>query len=307
MHLKYTKEILKNTKVKSLINCEVNEIIQLVNSSSHCKCEFNQKQYEQNCFFCLMRSSCSRLCINRTKGPRSLKLNEITSQLFQYERNLDWNWKTEGHDLMMFLENTVKLLVRYEKKTLSVFGFPTGQCLKCHRSMKMEKRVIFRINSEEYNLSCLPITVEKIVKDLVERNGNGECCVDSISLESSNKFLIIKFSNPTDIHISGQDRILGKRLMYISHIKQTSKEGKQLNSAFFRQRDQILYQNSDGNICQSSFGIHKNVKMLTLLFSEGKENPESLDNFVYKSQVKKILSKKNICMYLILKKTKKEK
>ena len=135
--------------VKSVfgINCEVNEIIQLVNSSSHCKCEFNQKQYEQNCFFCLMRSSCSRLCINRTKGPRSLKLNEITSQLFQYERNLDWNWKTEGHDLMMFLENTVKLLVRYEKKTLSVFGFPTGQFLKCHRSMKMEKRVIFRINS----------------------------------------------------------------------------------------------------------------------------------------------------------------
>ena len=42
--------------VKSVfgINCEVNEIIQLVNSSSHCKCEFNQKQYEQNCFFCLI-------------------------------------------------------------------------------------------------------------------------------------------------------------------------------------------------------------------------------------------------------------
>ena len=32
--------------------------------------------------------------------------------------------------------------------------------------------------------------------------------------------------------------------------------------------------------------------MLTLLFSEGKENNESLDNFVYDSQVQKILSKK---------------
>ena len=148
------------------------------------------------------------------KGPRSLKLNEFASQLGQYESKLGWNWRDGQNDLMMFIRNTLKLLVRYEKKVSSVYGFPKGQCSKCRKFMKMEKRCIFEVNSEEYNLASLPVTVEHLITDLIKRNGNDECCVCSVVLEQTgNKFFIFQFSSPIDVQINREYRLLGKRLI----------------------------------------------------------------------------------------------
>ena len=117
---------------------------------------------------------------------------EFASQLGNYEIDLGWNWRDERHDLMMFIRNTLKLLVRHEKTISSVLGFPKGQCSKCRKSMKMEKRCIFEVNSEEYNLASFPVTVEHLISDLIKRNGNGECCVGSVILDSTgNKFFIL--------------------------------------------------------------------------------------------------------------------
>ena len=96
------------------INCEINNISCLINffrgfeflwsaSSGHCLCIPDHKQPEQNCFFCNLRSSCLRLSVKRTKGPKNLKLVEFISQLVHYQ-DLDWNWRSDGDDLVGFIE-----------------------------------------------------------------------------------------------------------------------------------------------------------------------------------------------------------
>ena len=158
--------------------------------------------------------------------------------------------------------------------------------------MKMEKRCIFEVNSEEYNFASLPVTVEHLITDLIKRNGNGQCCVDSVQLEpTGTKFFILQFSSPIDVQINMESRFLGKRLMYMSHIKQTSQEGKSSNVAFFKQKEELFYQNSDGNICRSSFGILKKVKMIAFVFPDDKEITESLDHFVYDVRYRNILAR----------------
>ena len=137
--------------------------------------------------------------------------------------------------------------------------------------MKMEKKCIYDINSEDYSLVSHTVTVEQLITDLIKRNGNDECCADSVVLEpTENKFFIFQFSSPIDVQIKRDYRLLGKRLMYVSHINQTSNDKIESNNAFFKQKEELFYQNSDGNICRSSFGIQKNVKMLSLVFSEAK-------------------------------------
>ena len=69
------------------VNCEINEIIQLINffrsfnflwisTDSHWLCSVPQE-----CFFCYMRSTCLRLRKEREKGPKMVQLNEFVNQL----------------------------------------------------------------------------------------------------------------------------------------------------------------------------------------------------------------------------------
>ena len=53
----------------------------------------------------------------------------------------------------------------------------------------------------------------------------------------------------------------------------------------------MFYQNDLGEICQSAFGIHQNVKILCLLFDTDEQN-YNMDNFVYSYDVLTSLSKK---------------
>ena len=78
------------------INCENKKINILLNflrkffgswplTYIHPLCNFQHK--DENCFYCLIRSSCLRIEGYRVKGPRSMKPYEYVSQLFKYEEN----------------------------------------------------------------------------------------------------------------------------------------------------------------------------------------------------------------------------
>ena len=75
-----------------------------------------------------MRSSCVRLDSKRGRGPKSLKIIEITSQLNQYQTLLGWNWRENVGDLPNFVEKSLELLNIYESRTSSLIGFPDVQC-----------------------------------------------------------------------------------------------------------------------------------------------------------------------------------
>ena len=156
---------------------------------SHCLCEFDQKQPEQNCFFCHMRSSCLRLNTTRTKGPRSLKLVEFTSHLFNYE-TLGWNWRENCADLVGFIGNTLKLLRRNDNSISSFLGFPDGQCQHCQMSVKIKRKYIYQVQTGEIAKGSKEIRIKDILHTLVSENLNKPCCLESIELEKSDKYVI---------------------------------------------------------------------------------------------------------------------
>ena len=72
----------------------------------------------------------------------------------------------------------------------------------------------------------------------------------------------------------------------MSHLKQLDQDSR---CSFFRKEDNILYQNSDGNIYESRFGIQTNVSILAVLLTKDHkreiETPEN-ENLVFGSQTK---------------------
>ena len=287
------EEIKKNV---FSVNCEIREISYLMNffrsfdclwrsKLTHCLCESDQK--ESSCFFCSMRSSCLRLNGQRTKGPRNLKMLEFISQLHQYQTNFGWDWRT--NDIGKLIMNTLRLLNIHESKTSTHLGFPDAQCQKCLKTVQIKNEYVFEVNTGE--LKSEEISMTYILKVLISRKGNDQCCLESLSLEkTSQKIMIFHFSQTQDINIFSSQKLWGKSLIYLSHIK----EQQGSNSCYFRNNEDMLYQNCIGDICKSSFGAHKNVRFLAFSISEesSPQSMEALQHLVYGNQTLKYLQKK---------------
>ena len=113
---------MPNKKIFS-VSCEANEVVNLMNffrsfndiwilTNDHQICDLNK-----NCLFCNMRSSCLRLRRERNTGPKSLKVNEFTSQLFHFGDD----WRSFSLDLKRFIEVTVNLLIKCDIKISEKF------------------------------------------------------------------------------------------------------------------------------------------------------------------------------------------
>ena len=107
---------LKQVKTVFGINCEVEEIIHLINfirsfnfiwisSTGHSLCFIDEA-----CFFCCLRSSILRLRLERKKGPMLLKLNEFICKLEEYESSLKFNFLQNLFDPAACIENTFRLV-----------------------------------------------------------------------------------------------------------------------------------------------------------------------------------------------------
>ena len=79
----------------------------------------------------------------------------------------------------------------------------------------------------------------------------------------------------------------------MSHIEEYDKDDMKSMQTFFRLKDKMLYQDQKGDIIQSKFKTHKNVKVLAIMFTEDSNElkSEALDNCVYGSQTQKYLRK----------------
>ena len=106
------------------INSEMDEVICLINFFRSCSFLWTNAKIHpfcksesltDDCFFCYLRSSCLKLNLPRSKGPRSVKLIEFISQLPQYETEIKWNWKDNFEKIDEFIEKTLMMLNRREK------------------------------------------------------------------------------------------------------------------------------------------------------------------------------------------------
>ena len=118
-------------------------------------------------------------------------------------------------------------------------------------------------------------------------NVNKTCCVESLKLEKCEKYVVLQFSSPVDIKITPEESIWGRRLRYISHVEQ------QDDQVFFRHEHKILYQDQKGDICESKFGNHQNVTILSILFDEDDlvQKLDAVESMVYGKQAQKFLQK----------------
>ena len=86
--------------------------------------------------------------------------------------------------------------------------------------------------------------------------------------EQSRKYFFIVLSTPLVIDIQPEETVWGKKLKYISHISQEQTYGNENYYTYFVQDEKILVQNEKGDLHQSSYGDHLNVKIIAVLFDE---------------------------------------
>ena len=66
---------------------------------------------------------------------------------------------------------------------------------------------------------------------------------------------LAKTSSPTSFQICRTEQIFGHTMKYVSHIE----EVQGFNQAYFSHGNEMLYQDDENNIFQSSFGVHERV------------------------------------------------
>ena len=151
------------------IKCESIELIQMMNflrsfdllwelNDAHNLCSF-----KENCFFCHMRSSFLRLTEERTMGPKGKKLNEIVSQLGQYEQKLYIHWRSLLTNVPLLVENTMKLLESDAFNPNPYFGIPSGQCQQCRFAFNDENKIFYDVSSVSV-LKIKEVPMEHIIK-----------------------------------------------------------------------------------------------------------------------------------------------
>ena len=243
------------------LNSEISEIICILNffracdflwkTSNHPLCESDTKSVSEACFYCYMRSSCLRLNQKRSKGPRSIKLIEFTSQLPQYQDKLGWNWMLNCNKSGDFIENTLKMLDKIEN---FIHNF-NWNCQNCGAKLKPNDDYLWKTNHRKPSSS-----VKDILQGLIEMHGNNACCRESLKSKiKKKKFIILDLAHPTDIFLSALEEVFGSRIKYVSHIEET--DGRQ-EQVFFSHGYDMVYQNSEDKIQKSSYGLHKNVNFL---------------------------------------------
>ena len=132
------------TKAIFSINCDTEPIVHVISffrslmfiwDSLSCHALCSEKSSQKR-FFCHMRSSSIRLAASRVKGPKSLKMLEVVSQLDQLEIILGWKWKKEIENIPKWINKILSLLQQYESKLLPLFDIPTLSCNICEKKYK---------------------------------------------------------------------------------------------------------------------------------------------------------------------------
>ena len=100
------------------------------------------------CFLCCTRSSILRLTSKRIKGPKSLKLYEMISQLDQLETLLNWNWSENKENIPLSIKKVISLLLHHDKRLSSLFGIPQALCLICGATEKFEKNLFIELSTD---------------------------------------------------------------------------------------------------------------------------------------------------------------
>ena len=104
--------------------------------------------------------------MNRNKGPKGIKLQEIIHQLFKYEVKLNWKWQENKSEIIDFILNTLKLLRRDEPSIVTLFNLPKGKCEKCRSELTQKAKYFHEIKSEDISKNKKRLSMKDIVMQI---------------------------------------------------------------------------------------------------------------------------------------------
>ena len=297
-----SEEEMKIIKSLFSVKCETKEIIQILTffrsfdfiwSSLACHKMCSSKSSGNNCFYCHMRSSCTRLNASRGRGPRSLKLIEFTSQLTQYQSLLGWNWMENLANLPRFVENTLILLKKHERRTTELFGIPELQCQKCQKIRKHKDQLIYDVDTSITQSETEGITLKFLIDTLIQKTNLNKCCLENFQFNvSGGKCVILSLSHPVPVKINHKEQLYGVEVSIKSFISQKMENGEQIFDSNFNFKDQMYCQNTKEEICKSD-GQNEGIILLSFLLSKPDKITEKLDSqkFIFGTQLQKQLYK----------------
>ena len=193
------------------------------------------------CFFCHMRSTFLRLVSSRGRGPKSLKVVEVISQLDQYQTHLGWNWKENIGNTPAFIENSLKLLNRCENQIQDVFGLPDLMCVKCKKTKELPKELAYLFKTS--NITNKTISLKNCIDDMISKEDTNQCCQENWKFSSCReKCIILHFSQPVSIHV---DEVLyGETMKVLSVVNQKPDNLKSDFTSSFDFQGQIFHRPS---------------------------------------------------------------
>ena len=205
------------------VNCESEEVVALItffrsfehlwNFPPHDLCVYEKN--DDNCFFCLIRSSCVRINSLRATGPKSLKIVEFASQLTKYQVVLDWDWRKNKSDMTAFIENTLKLLKSSENSVLEQF-IVQQHCSQCETCQAFSKKFVIDLHVESSGEKVF--RMEDVVSLLIKEFCNS--CQDFLTNQGQTGLVILRFPCLVSIQISDKVHCKEQTIKYISHISE---------------------------------------------------------------------------------------
>ena len=281
-------ESLAKKKLYS-ISCEVKELTQVISF-------FRPKDFlwksltchrlctKSDCFLCHMRSTCLRLNVERGRGPKNLKIIEFCSQLNQLQSKLGLNWREEVADLPTFIGNLLQLLIKSEDHTRGLLGIPDLQCTVCKKVRDVQNQSIFELDTSFSQVLPIEVNLKFLIDTLFSKNTAAQCCTSNMVFnKNTEKYLILKFSNPLNVDLKISEELYGLKFNLQSSVFQSTSDNQMFSC--FNFKSQLYHQVKEGEICAMKV-IGRNTKMLGFYLSSiDSASPFSLHFYLFPCHV----------------------
>ena len=111
--------------------------------------------------------------------------------------------------------------------------------------------------------------------------------------DSEMKCIILNLSNPVSMSITNSEDVFGRQFTYQSHVQQHNIDGDISYSSMFNSKGKVCYQNTAGEICESTVNIQENVKLVSFLITNNDKQQTKHDHvkFVFGTPQQKKLYK----------------
>ena len=219
---------------------------------------------ERKCHYCLLRSLCLRLK-TYGRGPLSLRPDEIAISL--NDLNAEFGFDMETVTVEVILEKLIQKMCWDEKRMNKILNQDCSECPNIGG--------LINIDTDDVAEDSV-ITMEQIISIALQKICQHE--------EEAKKVLNVSFSKGISVFINpNQTTVNGGDFFYNSHITEqglksffTAKETL-LDRGDTKIVQDILLEQSDKKLIVNSFGVHENVKILSLSLDNQREINNKLE------------------------------